>query len=148
MIIASVAALASTTFAAPRFTARQAPLEATFLITNDQSGYNADFNIIVGAAPVTIAQALGVTGFPIWATSLDFVNPGVGGNNVQCEFNAYAEADIVFSAENTHLDLDGNPNKASKSFFYPKSTLPFQHALTLSLVPVDVSNVPIKCNLL
>jgi hypothetical protein len=144
MIIASVAALASTTFAAPRFTTRQAPLEAKFLITNDQSGYNANFNIIVNAAPVTIAQALGVTGFPIWATSLDFVNPGVGGNNVQCE-QAYAETGIVLNEENTHLDLDGNPNKASKSSFYPTSALPLQHALTLSIVPVDVSNVLAKC---
>jgi hypothetical protein len=115
MIIASAAALFSSALAAPAI-ARDAPLVFTVQLANDQSGKNANADVIVNNAAVTFGQLFGgAFGPQVWATSLQAVSPGAGGNNVQCVVKDpnYPGQAIALNAWNTFIDLDGNVNVAT-----------------------------------
>ncbi|CAG5156387.1 uncharacterized protein ALTATR162_LOCUS4185 [Alternaria atra] len=128
MIIASAAALFTSVLAAPAI-ARDAPLAFTVQLANDQSGKNANANVIVNNAAVTFGQLFGSAfGTPVLATSLQAVSPGAGGNKVQCvvkDPNHPGQA-IALNAWNTFIDLDGNVNAAK---------------------PIDVTYFTIECQL-
>lgn len=120
-ILFTLSALAASALAAP------APVVFKVQLSNDQSGRNANVDIIPNSGPQTFGQLWGgAFGTPVLATSLQAVTPGAGGNNVRCIVrNPAVGADIYLNAWNTYIDLDG----------------------TTKAVPVDVTAFTISCTL-
>jgi hypothetical protein len=113
-ILFSAAAFFTSALAAPA-TTRSAPLAFSVQLANDQSGKNANRNVIVNDPAVNFGQLFGdAFGHPVFATSLQAVTPGVGGNNVRCEVNNpyYPYQHWPLNAQNTFIGLDGDANAA------------------------------------
>jgi len=126
IILASAATLFASAHAAPSIT-RNAQLAFTVQLANEQSGRNANRDVIVGKDAVTFGQLFGdAFGPQVFATSLQVVTPGAGGNSVQCEVKNpnYPGQTFALSATNTFIDLDGNRNAA---------------------IPTDVTSFTIEC---
>ncbi|KAI4933687.1 uncharacterized protein J4E92_003355 [Alternaria infectoria] len=126
IILASAATLFASALAAP-FIARNAPLIFTVQLANEQSGKNANRDVIVGKDAVTFGQLFGdAFGPQVLATSLQAVTPGAGGNNVECEVKHpnYPGQTFALNATNTFIDLDGKFNAA---------------------IPTDVTSFTIEC---
>ncbi|KAI4632302.1 uncharacterized protein J4E87_001774 [Alternaria ethzedia] len=126
VILASAATLFASALAAPSI-ARNAPLIFTVQLANEQSGKNANRDVIVGKEAVTFGQLFGdAFGSQVLATSLQAITPGVGGNNVKCEVKNpnYPGQIFALNERNTFIDLDGNHNVA---------------------IPTDVTSFTIEC---
>lgn len=114
MILASAATLFASALAAPSI-ARNAPLAFTVQLANEQSGKNANRDVLVGNNAITFGQLFGDTFGPqVFANSLQAVTPGAGGNNIKCEVNNpnYPGQTFALNSWNTFIDLDGNSNAA------------------------------------
>ncbi|KAH6870347.1 hypothetical protein BKA58DRAFT_174829 [Alternaria rosae] len=114
MILASAATLFASALAAPSI-ARNAPLTFTVQLANEQSGKNANRDVIVGKDAVTLGQLFGDAFGPrVFANSLQAVTPGAGGNNIKCEVKNpnYPGQTFALNSWNTFIDLDENSNAA------------------------------------
>ncbi|KAI4702321.1 hypothetical protein J4E81_002684 [Alternaria sp. BMP 2799] len=126
IILAFAATLFASVLAAPSI-AHNAPLIFTVQLANEQSGKNANRDVIVGKDAVTFGQLFGdALGSQVLATSLQAVTPGAGGNNINCEIKNpnYPGQTFVLNAWNTFIDLDGKSNAA---------------------IPTDVTSFTIAC---
>ncbi|KAI4956986.1 hypothetical protein J4E86_005458 [Alternaria arbusti] len=126
IILASAATLFASVLAAPSI-ARNTSLFFTVQLANEQSGRNANRDVIVGNGAITLGHLFGDDFGPqVFATSLQAVTPGTGGNNVQCEVKNpnYPGQTFALNAWNTFIDLDGNHNAA---------------------IPTDVTSFTIEC---
>lgn len=114
IILASAASLFVSALAAPSI-ARNAPLVFTVQLANEQSGKNANRDVIVDNGAITLGHLFGDDFGPqVFATSLQAVTPGANGNNVECEVKNpnYPGQTFALNAWNTFIDLDGNSNTA------------------------------------
>ncbi|EDU40792.1 hypothetical protein PtrSN002B_002806 [Pyrenophora tritici-repentis] len=125
-ILATLTTFAATTLAAPSLP-RDAPVVFKVQLSNDQSGKNANVDIIPNTGAKTFDQLFGSAfGNPVLATSLQAVTPGAGGNNVRCVVrNPAVYGDIYLNAWNTFVDLD----------------------VTSEARPMDVTAFTIECSL-
>ncbi|KAF1939505.1 hypothetical protein EJ02DRAFT_456908 [Clathrospora elynae] len=114
IITAAATLFSSASLAAPTTTRSADALVFKVQLTNDITGANANGDIIVNNPAISLGLLFGQPGSRLFATSLQAVSPGAGGNNIACVVKNPAVASQVFplNAWNTFIDLDGNPNQA------------------------------------
>ncbi|KAL6707260.1 hypothetical protein ACN47E_004248 [Coniothyrium glycines] len=97
--------------AAPRFQYRDVStqqLQFNINLSNDISGEDAQAGVNVNAAAVTLGALFPNEGHRIFATSLQALNPGVGGGNVLCAVIDPLDLENAFplNARDTFVDFD------------------------------------------